>query len=355
MAHLVFFHNDYPLLLENLPGGGAERVLFHVANQCAQHGHKVSIIARGERGYQINDKLTIHSMGGEFNLAKGSAIAQELKPDVLIATSRGDIVEACVPAQYSFKRFVWFHEICFKNSFSSPETLNANADGFIYISKSQRKYLELKGLDHEKGCVIYNAFNIDIFYPRPVQRSNNRIVYVGALVAEKGLDLLIEAFLLVKKSFPDVELHLFGSEEMWGRAPLYSLRRHEYEMQSIFLRGHTSQKQLAEEFSYATVSVLPTLRSIIDEGLGMAAIEAQGCGCPIIVSDSGGLPEAIDEDKSGFITRNENPHELANKICLFLKFPELRKEFGLNGVKFVQSKFHPEDRYRHLMAHIGVS
>lgn len=103
------------------------------------------------------------------------------------------------------------------------------------------------------------------------------IGYLGRFERQKGIDVLLNAFEMVRKSRADVRLHLAGS----GSVPIPS-------GPGISVDGWISDRR--QWFARIHVLVVPSLPW---ENLGNSAIEALGSGIPTIVTDSGGLPEAV--------------------------------------------------------------
>ena len=77
------------------------------------------------------------------------------------------------------------------------------------------------------------------------------------------------------------------------------------------------------------------------EGLGIVSLEAQILGIPVIGARSGGIPEAIDDGKSGFIIPEKDNQALKEKILLLKNNKELYNQFSKRGPGFVQEKFDP--------------
>lgn len=146
--------------------------------------------------------------------------------------------------------------------------------------------------------VITNGVNHEIFNENePLPRIKGKIVYVGAIKEEKGVNLLIEAFRLVKKENPDAELHLIGSGEMYGS------ETQEIAEKGIVIHGQLSHLELADHFKTAHCCVLLSEPKLF-ETFGKAIEEAKACGCRVIVSNSGGLPERISSPEVGRVIEN---------------------------------------------------
>ena len=75
------------------------------------------------------------------------------------------------------------------------------------------------------------------------------------------------------------------------------------------------------------------------ESFGVAILEASACEKPVIVSNVGGLPEVVKNEKTGFIIEKENPSELANILEILINNEKMRREFGKNGREMVLREY----------------
>jgi glycosyltransferase involved in cell wall biosynthesis len=104
---------------------------------------------------------------------------------------------------------------------------------------------------------------------------------------------------------------------------------------SVSLIPSMLQNELAQEYRSADVTVLPA----VDEGFGLALVEAQLCGCPVIGSRSGGIIDIISEEKTGLLVNPDDPADLANALSRLLTDSELRVRLARDGQKSAQANF----------------
>lgn len=187
--------------------------------------------------------------------------------------------------------------------------------------------IELYGVPDEKVIIILNGFNNDIFRPHRLSRekifadhgldADNSLPVVtfgGKMSRTKGVDVLLEANAILQKRRP-YTLLLFGSgdlEDVLGRTPMAD------EMQNAHLIGHVTQDVLADFHNIAEFSVLPSR----DEGFAVAALEAMGCGLPVIATDIPSLKDLI----VGKTVPIEDPPALANAMESMLGLSEEEKK-----------------------------
>ena len=157
--------------------------------------------------------------------------------------------------------------------------------------------------------VVWNAYDDKVFRHWSVDR-NKDLVFVGRLVSDKGLDLLLNSLVVLreKRVKPSLTIVGLGPEE-------YSLRRfcHEMQMQDqVTFAGQRTGSELAALINQHRIMVVPS-RS---EGFGIVALEGIACGCIVVGSDTGGLPEAIGN--CGIIFRSGDVVDLSKVLMQVL-------------------------------------
>ena len=155
------------------------------------------------------------------------------------------------------------------------------------VSSAMRDALGGIGADMSKvsvqpmGVDLANRFKPDA----EVVRSGDEILFVGRLVEKKGLRYLIDAMPFILASRPSAFLTVvgFGPEEAESKL---QVERMSLQAQVRFV-GPVPQDQLPGLYRTAAVFVAPFVEAASGdrEGLGLVAVEAAGCGCPLVISD----------------------------------------------------------------------
>jgi len=155
------------------------------------------------------------------------------------------------------------------------------------------------GIDRMR--VLHNGVNLEQFRPDVVAAKANRgrlglgddpvLLYVGRVCEQKGTDVLIDAYTLLKPRIQNLRLVIAGPAEQFGNTGSSALVERIQASGGLYL-GAVEESELAATYNLATVFVMATRR---DEMFGMAAIESQACGKPVVCSAQGGLPEVIPE------------------------------------------------------------
>lgn len=162
------------------------------------------------------------------------------------------------------------------------------------------------------------------------------VLFFGLLAPSKGIDDLIEAFAVVRQSY-DAKLLIAGYptkhiniDELKKKIAALDLTDHVF----LDLR-YIPLEEVGALMGLATVAVYP-YRSSTQSG---ALQVAYTFGRPVIATAVGGLPEAVEEGRSGFLVPVESPNDLANKIMLLINHPELTKVMGTYARHLSETRF----------------
>ncbi|MCH7232415.1 glycosyltransferase family 4 protein [Glycomyces sp. L485] len=156
------------------------------------------------------------------------------------------------------------------------------------------------------------------------------IVCVSRLVPRKGQDKLIAALPHVRGQVgEDVRLLIVGHGPYEGR--LRSLARHYGVEDSVTFTGGVPEGELARHFAAGDVFAMPCRtrkRGLDVEGLGAVFLEAAACGLPVIAGDSGGAPDTVLHDQSGWVVDGRNVGEIAYRLTKVLTDRPLADKFA---------------------------
>ena len=152
-------------------------------------------------------------------------------------------------------------------------------------------------IDENKISVIYHGIHTRFYrideanLLSGVQKKYNLpdkyIFFIGNLEPKKNVVRLIEAFCLLKKQYQIEHQLVIAGRFAWKYAPILDcVAGNSYEDDIKFL-GYVDETDLPAIYSLAEVLAFPS----IYEGFGLPVLEAMACGCPVIVSDRGALPE----------------------------------------------------------------
>ena len=150
---------------------------------------------------------------------------------------------------------------------------------------------------------------------------------VGRLQRRKGHDNFIRALPTIKQSIPNILYAIVGSGPM--EHELKSLAEELGVAGNVKFHGEISDSEMLKCYQQCDLFSLPNRTDGADvEGFGMVSLEAQSCGKPALVGDSGGTPETISEGKTGFAIDCTKPDLIAHKAIELLSEPGLLAQFG---------------------------
>lgn len=196
-----------------------------------------------------------------------------------------------------------------------------NSDAVIAVSEFLKREAVKLGAREEKIKVIYGGAPAS--KPERLRPESRAITFIGSLVWQKGVDVLIRAFGEVDKKFQDAELVIVGDGR--ERKNLQKMSR-ELGIRANFLG---SREELGSALEKSAVLALPSR----EEGFGLALLDAMAAGVPVVASRVGGIEEIIEHEYNGILFEKENSRELAERIIQILGNEELRKKLIENGKK----------------------
>lgn len=159
------------------------------------------------------------------------------------------------------------------------------------------------------------------------------VVAVARFSPEKGLDRLIRAMPLVKRQVPDSALLLVGDGR--ERPRLERLAEELGVRDRIRFAGSVPPPEVKHHLGLASVFALPSRV----EGLGSSFLEAMACGLPIVAGPVGGIPDFLEDGKTGLFCEPENPASLSEKIVRLLRDDALASRLGRAGWQLVRERY----------------
>ncbi|NLT52191.1 MAG: glycosyltransferase family 4 protein [Ignavibacteria bacterium] len=190
--------------------------------------------------------------------------------------------------------------------------------------------------------------------------SIKKILFVGRISPEKGVHTLLSAFNKVAKERPDVHLDLAGAIKTAPKEYIISLDSNQYvknldkfynqesyfdklnailynfAKEKVVFHQHLDYEKLKDLYEQADLLVNPSL----SESFGMAVIEANSYGVPVIVTKTGGMIELVNDGFNGYKVNPDDPEALASMIIYLLNNDEERIRLGQNGKTMVTDLYN---------------
>lgn len=208
----------------------------------------------------------------------------------------------------------------------------ANCDFVLSLSKKSNEEINALGIEKRKLGVF--TYWIDLQRFRKMQSAKKIlgwekkfvVLFVGRLIEEKGIKQLIDAASLWDGK---INLVIAGS----GLMEEYVLKQVD-NLKNVSFIGKIDQDQLPLYYSAANCVIVP---STSDEGFGRVIIESLACGTPVIASNKGAIPEAMDETVGKFI--DVNPEKIRNTVEYFDKNQNELKKLSLKARPFAERRY----------------
>jgi len=220
-----------------------------------------------------------------------------------------------------------------------------SADIIIGVSRHEMEQLSVHRFDRRKIRIIPNGIDFSRFEERPkgerfrehygIPGSARVILYTGRLAVNKGLHYLVEAAPVIVREFPDTIFVLAGDDQGMGDK-LERLAREKGVAEKVIFTGHIHDDALfTDAYGACDVFVLPSEY----EAFGIVLLEAMACGKPCVGTRVGGVPEVIEDGRTGLVVEYADTGKLAEAIIRLLGNEEERREFGERGRLRVRERF----------------
>jgi glycosyltransferase involved in cell wall biosynthesis len=148
---------------------------------------------------------------------------------------------------------------------------------------------------------------------------------LGRLSWEKGFDIGLKAFSLLKANGSNALLNIIGGGG--ERANLEQLVKNLKLEDSVRFLGVLSRDEVSSTINQATIVLAPSIL----ESFGLSILEAQQLQRPVIATRVQGIPEVISEGESGWLVPMNDPKSLAEAMGALLKNPEEAIKMGIQG------------------------
>jgi len=207
-----------------------------------------------------------------------------------------------------------------------PSLTLKKASRVIAVTRHEAAHLAVLGVDADKVDVIPNGVDVEEFAQLPKVRDGGDSI-VGLFVGridpdQKGLHTLVRAVALVPAS-PRLQIRLVG-EDWGGTESLRTLAQRLGVSDRLTFVGKVRRTDLLCEYARAQFFVLPS----IFEPFGIVLLEAMAAGLPVIASRVGGIPEIVEDARTGFLIEPGNPGALAEGLRLLSTDESLRKSMA---------------------------
>ena len=183
------------------------------------------------------------------------------------------------------------------------------------------------------------GINLNIFKKNRIEKRFKEvfeIITVARLSSEKGHKYLFEALKKINEDNPNWILHVIGDGPL--KEELEELRDELGLKGKIFFYGYLEHKEIAEFYNSSDLFILPSL----EEGLGYVSGEALACGCPVIASRVGGIPDIIINKKVGLLFEPRDSDDIKDKINYIINNKDMTMQMAEDGRQHIIKNYNSE-------------
>ena len=323
-----------------LAGRGIDVHLLSQQTPMDGYDERVKIYAlphRGLKGYILNvnhvksivadinpDIVNVHYASGYGTLIMLTGIR-----DYVMSVWGSDV--------YDFPKKSLFHKWLVEKNLNNSKVICSTSK---VMAKHCRDFFNI----HSSIDIIETPFGVNVDKFKSISKdehfySKNKKVIIGTvktLRPKYGIDVLIHAIsLLIRSGISDIEVQIAGVG--WQKDELVKLSEDLGVSKYINFLGWVENDKVPEVLDNFDIYVAPS--TLDSESFGVAIVEASSCSLPVVVSNVGGLPEVVVNNKTGIVIEPNNANLLYEALKCLINNPEKRREFGENG------RINVEDNY----------
>lgn len=184
-------------------------------------------------------------------------------------------------------------------------------------------------INHQREVIVI-PFGVDLDKFKPARKSSGDKVVIGTargFTPKYGLEYLIRAFARLQKSYPRIELILIGDGPLFPA--MKNLVKSLGVIETVKFTGAIPNDEVAVRIREFDIFVMPS----VGEGdiFGVAAVEAMATGLPVVATRVGGLPEVVEDGKTGKIVEPADVDSLVRGLESYILSETLRIEHGKQG------------------------
>ena len=208
----------------------------------------------------------------------------------------------------------------------------------IAVSNYIRSRLMELGFAEQRIFRQYIGIDTAVFSPQSgVARAKNRVVCVSRFVEYKGHRFIVEALSQLTKYGIPIELVMVGEGPLRSEVEQEARKK----LAKVTVLGNQSQTEVVALLRTAQLYIHGSYRTATGhaEALGLSVLEAQAVGTPVVAFDSGGVGEAIADQKTGYLVPERDVNAMSAMAAGVLTDSSRWASFSQAGINFVRANF----------------
>ena len=205
------------------------------------------------------------------------------------------------------------------------------AHAVVTNSQATADRLRNENVRPSKVAVIPNGLALDAFTAALPRAARRQVLVVANLRPEKGYDVLVDAAAIVLQRFPDARFHCVG--EGPERSAIERRMAAGGVAHAFTLLGR--QDDIPRRLAAADIFALPSRT----ESMPNSVLEAMAAGLPVVASAVGGVPEVIEDGRTGMLCPPSDPHALADRLCRLMVDADFSNRLGQSARQEVQAHY----------------
>ena len=272
------------------------------------------------------------------------SLALELPPPDLIVAEGGNLTQCSAISRMFGRNRCLAH---LHGQTTCSHTMDDIYGGVLALSEFIRDdYLKTSSLDRQHAYILHNCIDTARFTPGAPDAALRAslgfapedfvVLFCGRLEPDKGIHKLLEAMAAVDDA--RCKLLIVGSPFFGRTQSSPFLRKLEQQAHALGDRvrftGYVPNENLPDYYRLADLVCVPTL---VEEAAGLVAVEAMGCGRPVLATRSGGMPEYLQGSQAILVDRGpELAAQLSWAIRMLHEHPDLCAQMGAAGARAAQ-------------------
>jgi len=233
-------------------------------------------------------------------------------------------------------------------------TILQNSQRVVALTEDELSQYRLMGVTNCKITVIPNGIDPDVYAPLPhyglfkarhqIPENNKLILFLGRIHKIKGVDILVEAFSILKREIDNITLVIIGPDDGY-RSELQQQINDLHIGDTVLFTDALYGLDKVSAYVDADVYVLPS----VYEAFPITVLESWACGTPVVISDSCALSPTIVKEEAGIVVKRD-PNEMGDAISRILSDDGLKVKITTRGRTLVEGDFNINSVIREIEA-----